>query len=164
MYHQLVGMNYFKSSTHLFHISEQDAMERLHSITRIRFFERSKFHLFRGKITSNKLSLTPIHSSSILKINATIHVPSSTTVHLKLSGKFVWPTLIINITLLILSNVLLYYLSFLLFKVNMAYGICAGVLSISLNILLYFTLIGRIRKKYNAYVNSILNTLSFPSI
>lgn len=141
-------MNLFESKSLLFDISTKEAMKRLDILTRRHLFDRSKFHSFKGLITTNSFRIRPSDGPEIIAIVGHVEKVEPGKTRLSVSGKIVWSYLLANLALFITSSFTLFFLAFLLIKQDMLYGTLAILSSSVLVFFLYNQLIGRIRQNY----------------
>ena len=148
-------MTYFEPYSFTFDISNHEALERLNIVTKRHYFDRFKFYLFKGSISANSFKLRSAEYPETITLIGEMKSVESNRINLFISGRIIWPYLILNALLFLISSFTLFYLSFLLLNESVVLGISGLLLSGLLSLFLYTQLIGPIKKNYLKAVKAI---------
>ncbi len=150
----------FKQHTLLLDISAADAAKRLNALTKRRFLQRSRFHLFKGWIGDGRFKLKPTFAPSVIKIEGLFKGLTQNRSSVSISCRLVWHHLITNTIVFVISLLTLVLFSGLLYAEDKLYGLFGFMGSILLLWFLFYQLIGRVKKNYTNCITIIKETLA----
>lgn len=153
-------MTYFNSRSYKINISANQVELYLQKITTPHKSTKNRHLLFRGRINQNQFNIKSPFHSEIMVIDGKVEAADKDHSYIHLSGRFLWPHLLLNVFTLVVTTITLSLLAYLLFAENKWFGTFAISATLFICWQLYRNLIGRIKKTYDKMSNEIIDLLA----